>query len=92
MFESSNVAYLKPSSFNNIPLILGIVYGLRFNFLFIFLKSLRKRTRFVLALGYGKDGAAHSESFDISSTTSRTKFPTSFLNISSCTFDTGCGI
>ena len=53
--------------------ILGIGYGLRFNYLFRFLKSLRKSTRFVLGLVYENYGAPHSESFDMPRTPSRTK-------------------
>ena len=53
--------------------ILGIGYSLRFNCLFRFLQSLRKRTIFDLYLGCTKHAAPHSESFDISSTPIRTK-------------------
>ena len=91
MFKSSGVAYWKPSNFNNITLILGIGYGLRLNYLSIFLSSLRKYTQFDLGLGCAKDGATHSGSFTSSRTYSRNKCPTSFFNISSCTFVTVYG-
>ena len=60
MFKSNDVSYLKLSYFNNIPLILGTGYGLRFNCLFIFLMSLRKYTQFDLGLGYAKYWDPHS--------------------------------
>ena len=41
----------KPSNFKNISFILGIGYGLCFNFLFKFINLLKKRTQFVLGLG-----------------------------------------
>ena len=82
---------LKPSNLNNISFIFGIGYGFLFNCLFRFLKSLGKRTRFYLGLGCAKDGAPHSESFTTSVTHTRTKRPTSLLNIYSCTFSTGYG-
>ena len=41
MLKSSGVAYLKHSNFNDISLLLGISYGLYFNWLFEFLKLLR---------------------------------------------------
>ena len=59
-------------------MIFGIGYGFRFTCLFKFLKSLRKRTRFDLGLGYAKDGAPHSESFATSRTPNRTRRSTSF--------------
>ena len=68
MFKSSDIAYLKPSNFNNISLVLSIGYGLGFNCLFKVIKSLRKHNRFFLGLGCAKDGDRHSESFDFSST------------------------
>ena len=86
IFKSSDVTYWKPSNFNNISLIFGIGYGFRFNCLFTFLKSLRKRTQFDFGLDCAKDWAPHSESFDTSRTPSRTNRSTSFLKISLCTF------
>ena len=70
----------------------GKGYGFCFNFLFKFLKSFRKRTQFGLGLGCAKDGAAHSESFYTSSTPSKTKRSTYFLEISPCNFGTGYGL
>ena len=61
MLKSSDVAYLKTTNFIKISLILGIGCGLRFNFLFRLLKSLRKRTQFDLGLGCAKDGAPYYE-------------------------------
>ena len=52
---------------------------------------LSKRIQFYLGLGCVQDGAPHSESFAASSTHSRNERPTSFLNISLCTFGTGYG-
>ena len=91
MFKSSDTAYLNPYNFNNISLIFGIGYGFCFNYLFVFLKSLKKRNRFYLDLGWVKDGALHSESFATSRTYSRNRRSTSFLNVSSCTFGTWYG-
>ena len=73
-------------------MILGIGYDLRFNCLFIFLKSLRKRTQFELGLGCAMYEAPHSESLALSRTTSRTKRSTYFLKISLCNFGTGYGL
>ena len=78
IFRSRNGAHLKHYSLNNISLIFGMGYGFCFNYLFIFLKSLRKCTRFVLGLGCVKDGAPHSESFAKSRTLSRNKRTTYF--------------
>ena len=63
-----------------------------FNYLFIFLKSLSKHNMFDLCLGCVKDGSPHYELFTSSRTPSRTKRSTSFLNIYSFTFGTGCGL
>ena len=82
MFKLSDVAELKLPNFNKISLILGIGHSLRFNCLLRFLKSLSKCTQFDLGLGCVKDGAPHSESLDFSSTPSRNKRLTSFLNMS----------
>ena len=60
MFKSSDLAYLN-YNFNNISLIFGIRYSFLFNCLFRLLKSLSKRTRSDLGLGYAKDGAPHYE-------------------------------
>ena len=79
MFRSSDAAYLKHSNINKISLILDIGYDLRFNYLFIFLKSLRKRTQSVLSLGCEKYGAPHYESFSLSRNPSWTKILTTFL-------------
>ena len=76
MFKSSNVAYWKPSNFDNISLIFDIRYGLWFNCLFGYLKSLRKCTWFDLGLGCAKDGYHHSESLARSSTHNRNKHST----------------
>ena len=92
IFKSSDVAYLKPSSFYNIPLILGIGYGLRFLWLFKFLNPLIKRTGFVLDLGCTKDGSTLSESFEFLITPSGTKRSTSFLKNSLCNFGTIYGL
>ena len=73
-------------------MILGIGYGSRFNYLFIFPKAPIKRTRFYLGLGCAKNGAPHYELFPNYSTPSRTKHSTSFLNIPSCTFGTVYGL
>ena len=78
IFKSSDVAYWKPSNFNNISLIFGIGYGFCFIFLFRFLKSLGKRKQFDLGLGWVKDGAPHSESFDTTRNPSITTRSTSF--------------
>ena len=59
--------------------ILVIRYGLSFNCLFRFLKSLRKCTQIVLGLGCSKDEAPRSELFDLSRNISRAKRSTSFL-------------
>ena len=71
--------------------MLGIGYGLQFNYLFKFLKSLRKRTWFVFGLVCVKDGDPHSESFDFSINPNITKQYTSFSNIYPCIFGTGYG-
>ena len=92
MFKSIDVAYWKSFHFNKISLILGIGCGLHFNCLFIFIKSLRKRTWFDLGLGCAKGGAPHSESLAHVSTPNRTKISTYFFNISSCTFGTVYGL
>ena len=55
IFKSSDVAYWKPSNFNNISFIFGIGCGFRFNFLFRFLNSIRKHNRFYLGLGCAND-------------------------------------
>ena len=81
MFKLSDVAYWKPSDFNNI-----------YNFLFIFIKSLRERTRFDLGLGYAKYGDTHYESLAISRTPSSIKRSTSLLEIYSCNFFTRYGL
>ena len=92
MIKSRDVSYWKPSNFNNISFLLGIVYGLHFNCLFIFLRSLRKLTRFDLGLDCAKDGAPHSEYLDFSIILSRNKRSTSALNIPLCTLGTGYGL
>ena len=92
IFASSDVAYLKPSNLNNISLVLCIGYGLRFNFIFKFLKSLIKRNRFVLGLGCAKDGAPHSGSFALSRNPSRTKHSDYSFNVYSYIFGTGYGL
>ena len=51
-----------------------------------------KRTLFYLALGYEKDGDPHYMLLSLSRTTRRTKLPTSFMDISPCTFGTGYGL
>ena len=66
-------------------MILGIGYDLRFNFLFRFIKSLRKHTRFDLGLGCAQDGVPHYEMFALSRTTIRNKRSTYF---SLCSFGT----
>ena len=91
IFKSSDLAYWRPSNFNNIALIFGIGYGFCFNCLFRFLKSLRKRTQFDLGLGLAKDGAPHYESYVTSRNPNRNKGSTSFLKISLCNFGTGYG-
>ena len=73
-------------------MVLGIGYCLRFNFLFRFLKSIIKRTRFDLVLACAKDGAPHSELLGSSRNHSSTKRSTSFLKNYSCTFGTGYGL
>ena len=78
MFESSDVAYLKPSGFNKISLMLGICYGLCFNCLFVLIKSFIKDTRFVLVLGFVKDGAPHFGLLTLSGNPSSNKRSTSF--------------
>ena len=78
MFKSSDISYLKPSCLSNISLILGIGYGLRINYLFRFLKSLRKLNQFGLGLGCEKIGDTHSESLALSRTPIRTKRSTFF--------------
>ena len=88
IFKSSELAYWRPSQFNNISLVSGIGYGFRLNCLFRFLRSLRKRTRFDLGLGWEKDGATHSESFATLRNPSINIRSTYFLNISLCTFGT----
>ena len=60
-------------------MIFGTRYGFRFHCLFIFLKSIRKRTIFDLVLGSANDGAPHYELFDTPSNHSRTRHSTSFL-------------
>ena len=92
MFKSSDVAYWKPSNFNNISLVLGIGYYQRFNWLFRFLKSLRKLTWFDLYLGCAKDGVPHYKSFALSSTTIRTKRSNCFLSFLDGTFGIGYGL
>ena len=52
---------------------LGIGYGFRFNYLFRFLKSLIKGTKFDLGLCRAKYGAHHSESFATLGTHNPTK-------------------
>ena len=59
MVKSSDVEYWKPSKLNNISLLLGIWYGLLFDYLFRFIKS----TKLFLGLGCGMYGAPHSEPF-----------------------------
>ena len=54
-------------------MIFGIGHGFCFKYLSRFLKSFRKRTQFDLGFGFAKAGAPHSESFDTSRTTNRTK-------------------
>ena len=88
MFKSADIAYLKPSNFNNILLIFGIGSSFHFNCLFRFLKSLRKIARFDLGLGCVKDRNPHSESFATSRNPISTNRSTSFLKISSFTFGT----
>ena len=91
MFKSSDISYWKHYKFNKISLVFGIGYGFRFNFLFGFLNSDKKLTWFDLGSGCAKYGATHYELFDTSRTPNRTKRPTSFLNIYSCTFSTSYG-
>ena len=91
MFKSSDVGYLKPSCFNSISLIFGIVYISRFNCLFKCHKLLRNCTQYVFAFGWTKYGAPHSESFLCSSNPRLTNLLTWFINISSCTISTGYG-
>ena len=73
-------------------LILGIGYVLRFNCLFIFIRSLRKRTQFDLSFGCAKNGAPHYELLACSRNHIRAKRSTYFFNISSFTFGTGYGL
>ena len=80
---------MKTLSFQLHLIDFGIGYGFSFNFLFKFLKSVRKLTQFYLGLGCANYGAPHYESLSPPSNTSRIKLSTYFLNISSCTFDTG---
>ena len=56
-----------------------------------FLKSLIKRTCFVLDLDYAKDRSPLSDSFAILRTSSRTKCFTSYVSIPLCNFSTGYG-
>ena len=77
MFKRTEVAYWKTSNFNNISLILGIGYGLRFNCLFMFLRTLIKRTWVDLGLGCAKHGAPYSDFFALSRNPSRNKCSTS---------------
>ena len=72
-------------------MVFGIGYGFLFNFLFRFLKLLRRRNRFDLGLGCANNLVPHYESFATSRTPSTTKRSTSSLNISSCTFVTWYG-
>ena len=67
------------------------IIGFRYNCLFRFLKSVRKRTRFDIGLAWVKDGAPHSESFTTSKNTNKIERSTSFWNIPSCTLGNGYG-
>ena len=91
MFKSSDVVYWKPYNFNIISLISGVGYYLRFNYLYRFLKSLRKCTQFDLGLVCAKDGYPHSKLFSTSRDLSYTKHSTSFFDIYLCNFGTGYG-
>ena len=72
------MVYWKSSNFNKISMIVGTWYGFHFNFLFKFLKSLRKRTWFDLGLGCAKYVDTHSDSFDTTMTPSKNKRSTYF--------------
>ena len=61
-----------------ISLILCIGYGLRYNCLFIFLRSLRKLTQFYLGLGCANHGAPHYYYFALSRNPKITKNSTDF--------------
>ena len=82
MFKSREVAYLKPSSFNNKSCILGIGNGLRLIRLFSSLKSEIKRT-VPFFFGIINVGAAHSELLIRLRTPILTRHSTSFLRVSS---------
>ena len=82
IFNSKYIAYWKHSNFNNISLVLGIVYGLRFNGLFKFIKSLRKHNQYIfLGLGCVKDWSLYYESFDLFITSCSTSFFTFIIFI-----------
>ena len=81
-------------------MIFGIGSGSRFNYLFKLLNSLRNvldriNVKSVQRIGlpdtnhFVNDGDPHSELFATLRTPNRTKCPTSFLKIFSCTFSTG---
>ena len=89
IFKSRDLAYWKPSTFNNTSFIFGIGYGFRFNCLFIFLRSLRKRTWFDLGLRWEQNWTPHYESFSTLRTHNMTKYSTFFLKTSPCTFSNG---
>ena len=91
MFKSREVAYLKPSSFNNKSCILGIGNGLRLIRLFSSLKSEIKRT-VPFFFGIINVGAAHSELFIRFKTPILTSRSTSFFKVSSCIRGIGKGL
>ena len=81
--------YVPPVTWNNtkfniISLIFGPGQALRFHCLFKFQKSLRNLTQFVFGLGWEKEDAHHSESFDYSRIPNFTSILTSFMNIATC--------
>ena len=49
-FKSSDVAHLKPSYFNKLSPIFGMVYGLYFNYIFKFRKLLKNAPNSFLPL------------------------------------------
>ena len=89
--KTSDLEYLKPSNLKHISLILGIGYGLLFDWLFKFIKSIWKCNQYLFGLGCKKYGSPHSDSFDFSRTPSITKHSKYFLNIYPCTLGTGYG-
>ena len=90
MFKSREVAYLKPSSFNNKSCILGIGNGLRLIRLFSSLKSEINLT-VPLILGIIWVGAAYWELLIFLNTPILINLSTSFLRVGSWIFGIGKG-